>query len=212
MWFYFFILLLLLLMLLYFMPVYTEIKVNKTNKDDNIEVSVKTGYGLIKLKMNIPFLKIYFIEGRPAVEYSAELVSQKTQKIIAAFHKLLSRSEMNKTSNIYKKSSNIIKAVINYLRKKTVIEQIYIKLGIGTGDAAETGLAYGISWVMIGNLLSFAGSLIKIRKPMAVVVPYFDTARFGIDFNCIISLKLGHIINAGIRAIIAMFSAKKAKI
>lgn len=209
MWFYFFLLMaIVFLLLLYMMPVHIQVIFKKRNKDNDIAFITKTGYGLIKIKVEFTSLKINIKKGKPLFEYKAEIVSPRTNKLLADLNKLFSNKEMYKIKRIYKCNKEIISNILKYLIKKTKAEKLYIKLGFGTGDAAETSLLYGLAWIVAGNMLSFSSQYAAVRQPTAVVVPNFEHACFSLDFDCIISLKLGHIINAGIRAIKVMISCR----
>lgn len=212
MWFYFLIFALCFIgLLLYFMPFSTEIIIKKRNRDDDIALYTRTGYGLISLKIEITSLRIYFKNGRPMIEYRTELASPGARKLIARLNKIFSGSEILKMGEMYRINKGRFLPATNYLLDKVKIDKFLLKLGIGTGDAAETGLIYGMAWIAIGNILSFFRSILPAKQPVASVVPYFDSVRFTLDFNCIISLKLGHIINTGIRAIIAVISGRKKR-
>lgn len=210
MWFYFFLSALAALVLFVcLMPVHIAVNIRKYKDDDEISIYTKTGYGLINIKAEISLLRMYFKAGRPVVEYKAQIVSPRTRKLIASFYKLFPSAKMHGAEYKYKNNRRGILGIVNYLWKKVKIRKFHMKLGIGTGDAAETGIIYGFVWIAISNILAFSNSHFTVGKPVAIVIPYFDTVCFGLDFNCIISWKVGHIINAGIRAKFALLSGKR---
>lgn len=208
MWFYFFLLMTTVFLLLYMMPVHLQVKLKKRDRDNDIAFITKTGYGLIKIKVELASLKLCFKKGKPLIEYKAEIVSPRTKKLLTGINKLFSKNKMHKIKNIYKCNRKIISNTIKYITKKITVEKLYIKLGFGTGDAAETGFLYGLAWIAVGNLISFSNQFAAVRQPAAVIVPDFEHVCFSLDFDCIISLKLGHIINAGIRAVKVMISCR----
>ena len=111
---------------------------------------------------------------------------------------------MTEGGNIYEayrnKKDKII-PLLKYITKKMRIVNLSLKLGMGTGDAAATGILYGIAWIAIGSVMTLTRSYLNISEPKIVVAPIFNKVQLSVDFNCIISIKVGHIINTGIRAI-----------
>jgi hypothetical protein len=109
----------------------------------------------------------------------------------------------------FKRNKTIITPILKYISRKTKVSNFYLKLGLGTGDAAATGVLYGVTWIVIGNIMTFTRCYLNIYEPKIVVIPIFSQVQLSVDFNCIISLKLGHIINAGIRAVPAVISGMR---
>lgn len=195
-----------IMLLLYMMPVAVSIDASRDNEDDKITVGLKTLYGLIKLKTEIPFLIITFENGKPVLKFKVEVANEKRNKLLARFTKLFSIEEGESLYKAYKNKKNKVTPLISYLAKKIKITDIKLKLDIGTGDAAATGVLYGIIWTVIGNIMTATKSYLNINKPKIIVVPVFSQVQLSIDFSCIISMKSGHIINAGIRAIPVLLS------
>ncbi len=207
--FYFLLTLLVILLLLYFMPIVISIDMRKDNMDDKITIGFSTLYGLIKFKSEIPFLIIAMKDGKPALKYKMEVANKKRSRLLARFTKLFSITEGGNLFKIYKNIKNAITPVLKYMAKKTRIDNFELKLSMGTGDAAETGILYGVAWILIGNIMTFTRSYLNIGNPRIAIVPIFSRVQLCVEFHCIISLKLGHIINAGIRAVPALLSGMK---
>jgi len=206
---YFLLAIVLISVLLYFMPVIVRIDVKKDNKNDNVTIGIRTLYGLVKLKSEIPFLMIVFENGKPALKYKLEIANKKRSKLFARFTKMLSLSEGEGVLALYKRNKNRITSIIKYMARKTQINDFNMKLGLGAGDAAATGILYGVTWIVIGNIMTFAQSHLNLYEPRIAIVPVFTSYQLTVDFSCIINLKLGHIINAGISAIPVLISSTK---
>jgi len=173
-----------IIIVLYFMPVDINIDVNREdNKNLKMTLGIKTLYGLLRFNPETPFLKLAF-------------------------------ENVKEGENLYKKYGNNkfkIISVLRYIMKKIKISNFYLKLSMGTGDAAATGVLYGAAWIIIGSIMAFAKSRLNMGEPRIIVAPVFGSVRLNVDFNCIISIKSGHIINAGIRAIPALISGNREK-
>lgn len=198
-----------IMLLLYFMPIVVRIDVNKDNDNDKITIGIRTLYGLLKLKSEIPFLKIVFENGRPALKYKLEVADKKRSRLMASITKVFSLGEGEGVYRLLKKYRKPILIIGRYMARKTRINQFNFKLSFGTGDAAATGILYGVTWIIAGNIMTFANSLLNVRNPRIQVIPLFSSVQLSVDFDCIIHLQLGHIINAGIRAIPALKSSIK---
>ena len=203
---YFLFAVLFILLLLYLMPIVISIDVSKDNENDKIIIGLRTLYGLIKLKMEIPFLIITFENGKPSLKYKIEVPNKKRSRLLAGFSKLFSMREGEKLYEAYKKIKKRIIPVLRYIARKMKINNLILKISMGTDDAAVTGVLYGAAWIVIGNVMTLTRSYLNVNNPKIVIVPIFSRVQLCIDFSCIISLKSGHIINAGIRAIPALLS------
>jgi hypothetical protein len=70
---------------------------------------------------------------------------------------------------------------------------------LGAGDAAATGILVGLLWniktlfSLVANL-TFKSSLL----PDLNIIPCFDGALFSTNFDCILSIRTGHAIIAGV--------------
>ncbi len=195
---------LVILTFLHFMPIVVRMDVRKDNENDKITIGLKTFYGLLKLNTEIPFLEIVLENGRPGLKYKIEVSNKKRNKLLARFTKLLNMEEGGGVYKAYKRNKSKIIPAFKYITRKTEVNDLNLRLSIGTGDAAATGILYGVSWIVIGNIMTLTRCYLKVYEPRIVVIPIFSKVQLSIDFSCIISLKLGHIINAGIRVIAAL--------
>lgn len=206
---YFFATMLVILLLLYLMPIAISIDVSKNNKDEKITVGLNTLYGLIKLKTEIPFFIITIENGKPALKYKIEFANKKRNRLLAGFTKLFSMKEGESLYKTYKNAKTKVVPVFKYIIKKIEIKKFVLKLSMGTGDAAATAVLYGAAWIVVGNVMTLTRSYLKVNNPQIVIVPIFSQVELCIDFSCIISLKVGHIINAGIKAIPVLLSCAR---
>ena len=203
---YFFSALIAIVVVLYLMPIALSIDIKRVKENDSITIGVKTLYGLLKFKTEIPFMEIVFRNGKPALKYKVEVADKKRSKLFARFTKLFSVTEGGEILDIYKENKYRIKNALKYITRKTVIKNFNLKFKLGTGDAAETGILYGVAWIVIGSVMTLAGSYLNIIEPRIAVVPIFNQVQLRTELSCIISIRLGHIINTGIRVIPVLLS------
>ncbi|HYE09693.1 MAG TPA: DUF2953 domain-containing protein, partial [Patescibacteria group bacterium] len=132
--------------------------------------------------------------------------NKKRNKLLARFTKLMNIEEGEGVYKAFRKNKSKIIPVLKYITSKTEINNFNLKLSLGAGDAAATGILYGVTWIVLGNIMTLTRCYLNVYEPKIVVIPIFSQVQLSIDFSCIISLKLGHIINAGIRAIPQLIS------
>lgn len=186
-------------MILYIMPINISISIKNYNNNTKIILGFKTLYGLFNLEKGIPVLKFTFENGKPIIKYETGVTEGK-------------RSLHLKTKELlrkYEQKRNIVDSSLKYIIKKIFIKNLFLKLGMGTDDAAMTGMLYGTAWIVIGSIMTLTGSHVNIKETRIVIVPMFGRVSLSIDFSCIISIKTGHIINAGIRAMPALISGNR---
>jgi len=198
---------LIILTLLYLMPIVVRIDARKDNENDKITIGLRTFYGLLKLNTDIPFLEIIFKDGRPGLKYKIEVANKKRSKLLARFTKIMNMREGEGVYKAYKRNKSTIFPVLKYITGKTKVSNFNLKLSFGAGDAAATGILYGVAWIVLGNIMTLTRCYLNVYEPKIAVIPIFSQVQLSIDFSCIISLKLGHIINAGIRALPALISS-----
>ncbi len=186
-----------LILILYLMPVEISTNIEKHNSNVRIALGLKTLYGLLNINTEIPAFKLVFENGKPVLRYTAEAAERETNRLMEKGKGLFS---------IYKHNKDITASSLRYITKKIVIRNLFLKLGMGTGDAAVTGLLYGIAWIVAGSIMAYTGSYVNIKKPRIIISPIFGSVRLSLDFSCIIRMKTGHIINAGIRVIPALIT------
>ncbi len=195
--------------MIYTMPVTISLDIERAGKDDKITIGIRTIYGLLKLKSEIPFLELIFKQGRPAVKYKVELANKKRNKLLTQFTKLFTLDDNSKLFEILRKEKHRLLSAMKYIAGKTTIRKFHLRLSLGTGDAAETGVLYGAAWIVIGCIVTMTRSLVDMGGIRIKVVPIFDQVLLRADFSCIIHIRLGHIINTGIRLIPVLLTSKK---
>lgn len=189
-----------LILLFTLIPIDIRIEIRKNDENSRMYLGLRTFFGLLNLGIEIPFMEIIIKNGRLGLRYKSEVVNRSFNKLFASFKKFMSMEESEGLYKKYKNNKARIIPVLKYLRTRLSIKDISIKLNIGTGDAAETGIIYGLAWMIIGGVFTLLRSFKIKNEPEISVIPVFDKIQTNVDFNCIIRMKLGHIINAGIRS------------
>nr|WP_275582022.1 DUF2953 domain-containing protein [Bacillus ectoiniformans] len=96
--------------------------------------------------------------------------------------------------------------------KKVIIKEVKWKTAAGSRDAALTGVAAGSIWMVKSSLLGVASQVVKMKQmPMMHVAPVFGQNILQTEFFCILTLRPGYAIVAGIK-ILKRWRGTRAKL
>jgi hypothetical protein len=184
--------------LFYFMPIKIKLKTVRVNDDDNVLITVKTLYGIVNLKFEVPFLKIVIIDNKLSLKYKAKVESNKTNRLLKRLSKTFTIGDFNNIKRFYAYDPEFFLRIKNYWFRNLIIDDFSLNLKYGTSDAAFTALLYGTLWGIFGSVLAILNNNLRFHSKDIVITPYFDRETFNIEFSCIIKFKFGDIINTGI--------------
>jgi hypothetical protein len=115
----------------------------------------------------------------------------------------------------YEKARKLITHVFGFHRwlvntlERTHCSEIRWITNIGLDDAAETAITTGIVWGLKTSVLSFVLNHIKLEdQPQLSVVPHFNIPQFNTFFRCIIMVRLGYAMLAGLHLLVRILKVK----
>lgn len=120
-------------------------------------------------------------------------------------------AKLDKVKTQYSEVKEIVEAVFDYAGRRAEISDVYVRCSFGTGDAAQTGIAYGAIWTLIGNIYAFLCRYIRMEFPQVELIPAFNEKTFEIEAEGIIKMRTVHIILAGLRVLRLYKKHKKEK-
>lgn len=191
----------LIAVLLYFMPIRIKLKTIRKDENDVIAIGLKTLYGILNLKFEVPFLDIVFVDGKLALKYKAEVESAKTSRLLKQFNKIFTAGDFQNIKKYFRGDKEFLHHVLTYWSRVLTVNDLSIIIKYGLTDAALAAWIYGAIWTVLGTILSLVKCNINATTKDIVVIPYFDRETFHIEFSCIIKFKFGNIINTGIMAL-----------
>jgi hypothetical protein len=193
------------------MTIRIKLKTIRIEEDDIVLIMVKTMYGIVNLKFEVPFLDIVFINNKPALKYKAKIESNKTNKLLKRISKIFTVDDINNLKKYLHHDPVFIRKMKNYWSKKMIIRDFSLIIKYGTEDAALTALLYGLIWALTGSMIALLNNNLKFNTKDIVITPYFDQTNFSVEFSCIIQFKFGDIINTGIMLYRRRIQRKKIK-
>ncbi|WP_366922387.1 DUF2953 domain-containing protein [Metallumcola ferriviriculae] len=205
----------LIVLAVFTIPVTVRFMYNRHRADDHLMVYWRP-FGLIPLgKLEIPVITLHFEGLQPIVELLGELEAIHQRPIIKKNLKIRSKSlpwyKLPKIISITPEVGVAMYKVI-YINKKLMrnirCKKLYWQTEFGFRDASLTGLTAGSLWAFKNMVYQFMASNMKMnpRKDTLEVLPNFERPGFQLDFDCIVSMRLGHIIIAGSRVMLLVIS------
>jgi hypothetical protein len=94
----------------------------------------------------------------------------------------------------------VLRRPLRYLGRRTRCSHLRLWTEVGSSDAMETALLSGVCWAVIGVGLGYFSRIVRLEPnvPQVQVVPNFRAPSWRLQADCILRLRLGHAIVAGI--------------
>jgi len=193
---------LLFLLLFFFIPLEFRVTYHKKDQDDLLTVRVRFLWGLAGYRVGIPVLSYKLSGGWPTLLSKTKLEGRKG--------KTLARSGWS--ARMFRWTAGVRRLGREYLRlyrfggvsrrffKGIRCRHLYWVTEVGFTDPAVTGMAVGTLWACIYYVISRFYRNVTVVAPtqQVTVVPNFRQPVLRLDFDCIFSLRIGHIIIAGL--------------
>lgn len=154
---------------------FTETKVEIKYKDKKLCLVLKNGFFKIKLFPKIDKKKTEYKKGQEEKSEAERKIDEVKEK--------------------YKEYKELINIFLRTMRYRIKISKFEIGLEYGTGNAATTGMLYGVIWGLITGAFNTLRLFFNIDFPKTEIVPDFQNSKFDFTFSGILRVRLVHIIN-----------------
>lgn len=172
--------------------------------DDHLKIRLKTLFGLLRYTINVPLIKM-------DKQSSEVIVSQ--QEGLGDMENELGKKQMKRYTpeeTIF--SLKLIKQIATHVIDLHVIVKKFLShisitkfewhTKLGTGDAANTGLAVGIGWSVKYGVVAVLSKYMKLKSaPLLSINPDFLQPVSETKFVCMIQFRIGHAMLAGLRIV-----------
>jgi len=167
----------------------------RNDKDDHIVLSIFALGGILKYKYEIPLVDLGLkgIRSRKVKKKGRKEKVESREKKLLGFNEIVDRYKYLK--DLYKSNKSLIK----YLKKKALVDKFGLFCEVGTGDAYSTGIVSGSVWGIAGMIDAFFTNNFRMVEKRVRVNPNFIEKVFKVDFLCIFSIKVVHIIVVAFR-------------
>ncbi|KJF28171.1 DUF2953 domain-containing protein [Clostridium aceticum] len=187
--------------MLLFLDLKIEVRFIREGENDELNITISILKGLLKYKTTIPFID-FLNNGRNII--TANIYKKAKVSNTNAIEDEKEEKEFNydEIKIIIKKGHYYYKKyceVLHYIHKRITINKVLWKTNIGLEDAADTAIISGILWGIKSNLMTLLKRKLRPQRIYIDVVPCYVSKKFGVIFDCIVTLKIGYIIIAGIK-------------
>jgi hypothetical protein len=193
------------------MPIKLVVKTLRKGENDVMVIRLISLYGVLKLKYEVPYMDLILRRGKAGLLIKSELKQPDEKKVFMRLENMITSEQLKKLFKVYTLKKLQVNRAMSYMLSKLRIADLSLIYKIGAGDAALTAFICGLSWIVIGSVLSVVYNFLKVTTKDIVVAPVFDNEAFSIELGCIITLKLGHIINTGIKLLPVLLFYLKSK-
>ncbi|KPU28117.1 hypothetical protein TR13x_01910 [Caloranaerobacter sp. TR13] len=191
----------LLILILLYAPISIEIGFYRKNNNNNLEIKVTPIYGISKIQISIPMAKLINYNRKLALRVKNKIEIGQKEKDILIEKNIITYKQLVSIYENYKRKRKYIIELSNYIIEKLEIEKIVWISNVGTTDVFLDAIVTGILLQIKSFALFYLINKKEIKKIKFVVCPSYQSNKFEIVFNCIIKVKLVHIIIAGIKGI-----------
>lgn len=173
------------------------------NDNDHFNVTIRAWGGLIKFKIEVPVVKID--DNSPTIIAEQKIKtgpdeSMKQQKTTQVDKNNLLDS-LHDFEQLITHVAGLHKIVRNFLKKVT-IRNIEWHTMVGVSDAAATGVITGAFWAVKGGVVGLLSNYMKMKEmPVMTITPNFQHTVSITSFKCMIQVRVGHAILAGIKLV-----------
>lgn len=172
----------------------------KYDKDDSIVVSLTSLYGIFRHTKTIPVVDLIRGDKDISILDAVSGTTDKRDKSLEHDNPAYNMFDTKKIATNYKK---IYTKYEHYIKERLIFNNIYWHTRVGTNDAAETAVLVGAIWAIKASIVSFIIKRYNFPEISINVVPDYNISVFETSIDCIFSIKLGNIINANIKALLA---------
>ncbi len=198
----------LLMILVLLIPVKIILHYRKDHKDDilTIKIEIKPFFQkeikipkiLFKVKKNQPALEIEMEEFN---ESTSGQNKEMTHEDVDDFSLFEAISHFKDVLHRIRDFYHTYDHPVHYVMKKTTCQWFEWNTEVGNHNPAVTGIGTGLLWNIKSQIVGFLSHSIQFTKehpPRIFVAPNFEKPQFYVQLDCIFTIKLGHIIKAGI--------------
>ena len=187
---------------------YSNLKVRlsyiKRGEDNDIIIDWTGLHGIFRYTKRISAADMVKMDGNiPAPWIDTRAMENKDNKSIDDDKPVYNIYEIKKIIDNYKKIYIKYEPYIKKVREKLILNNISWYTEIGTGDAAETAVTVGAIWAIKTSVIFLINKNHNLPEVSINVVPNYNINTFETTIDCIFSIKLGYIINANIKVLLA---------
>ncbi|MGX1899842.1 DUF2953 domain-containing protein [Thermolongibacillus altinsuensis] len=203
--------LLVFIVMISFMNIRITIQFRHENDDDQLRITFRTFFGLIRYRVSVPLIQLS--------SQTVGVVTEQKQSGGKDKKKTYTPKDTIKTlKKVKEKIEQIVhlNVTIKKFLSNVSVTQFQWHTHVGTGDAAKTGMLVGLGWSLKYGIIGIISKYMRLEaSPSIELIPHFQAAISRTEFICMIRFRIGYAILAGLRIVkhwkIRSWSANKVE-
>ncbi|MFO6497917.1 MULTISPECIES: DUF2953 domain-containing protein [Bacillus] len=192
---------LLLLAAVLIMKIRVAVEYLHSSDDDRLTVKIRTGFGLLHIKKEIPLIKVNPDDMTIDVKERTKTALKKDQKKRKVGHGEM-LDQIRQMKQLVEQVINLQPIVRGFLKRIHVTKLEWTSV-LGFSDAALTGIITGAAWSVKAWVIAVLDLLFCFdHQPDYEVIPAFNQPSSKTHLTCIFHFRLGHAITAAFRIVI----------
>ncbi|MGD8189734.1 DUF2953 domain-containing protein [Brevibacillus ginsengisoli] len=203
--------LMLLIALIFITRVRLLFSYQRIREQDHCVIEVTAWFGLIRYKYEVPVIKLLSgkIKLQREVETSAKNAEPPSDDLFITDETI--KYWTDHYEEIIDQVHNFFPTLRDFL-KHLQCKEIAWHTKVGIGDAAATGTLTGIVWSVKSMILASLTRYVTLRTfPRLSVQPEWNGIGVRTEVRCIFTVRVGHIIVAGIRILLKLRKGRERK-
>ncbi|WP_069649505.1 DUF2953 domain-containing protein [Caloranaerobacter ferrireducens] len=190
-----------LILILLYIPISIEIEFYRKNNNNDLKIKITPIYGGSKIQINIPMVKLINFNRKLALTIKNKIEIGQNEKDIFVDKNIITYRRIISIYENFKRKRKYVIELSNYIIENLEIEEIVWISNIGTVDVSISAIISGILLQIKSLALLYLINKKEVRKINFAVCPSYQSNKFEMVFNCIIKVKLVHIIIASIKGL-----------
>lgn len=182
-------------------PISIEIEFYRKNNNNDLKIKITPIYRVTKIQLNIPIAKLINFNRKFALTIKNKIEVGQNEKDIFVDKNIITYRQIISIYENFKRKRKYIIELSNYIIENFKIDEIVWVSNIGTVDVSITAIVSGILLQIKSIALLYLINKKEVKKINFAVCPLYQSNKFEMVFNCIIKVKLVHIIIASIKGL-----------
>jgi hypothetical protein len=170
--------------------------------DDNLKVEIRLWFGLIRIKKQIPLIKVD--DNSPSIILKESEKSNEETENNEKVKQITPQKLINSLKNFREIIEHVfqLNSIVKNFLKKVTIQRFEWQSAIGVGDAVYTGVAAGALWSVKGAIVGVLSNYLRMKEmPKIMVQPNFQQMVTSTDLLCMFQFRIGHAMLAGLKIV-----------
>lgn len=173
------------------------------NDNDHFKITIKAWGGILKYKVEVPVIKID--DNSPTIVAEEKVKTGPDENMKQQNTTQVDKNDIHNSIHDFKQLlthiAGLHKIIRNFLKKVT-LRNIEWHTMVGVSDAAATGVITGALWAAKGGVVGVLSHYMKLKEmPVMTITPSFQQTVSITSFKCMIQIRVGHAILAGIKLV-----------